>query len=98
MPTTKRVVIRDGRMEFVYDDDLLPLTQHGTTTIRRVSHVEPAPGGGWYADMRPVGGPVLFANGQTTGSPEQAGDLRGFTTREDALRAEREYLGTELGL
>lgn len=59
------IKIEDGHLRFVYDDELGDLLDEGTVAVCRVSHVEPMPGGkGWYADMRPVRGPVLFANGQ----------------------------------
>jgi hypothetical protein len=52
------ITISKGHVQFVYDDALAPLLETGAATVRRVSHVEPAPGG-WTADMAPVGGPVL---------------------------------------
>ena len=52
-------VEEDGRLRFVYDDDLVDLLDEGDSTVRRASHVEPGEGG-WYADMTPSdGGPVL---------------------------------------
>lgn len=48
-----------GRLTLVYLDRLAELLEHGTATVRRASHVEPDPAGGWTADMAPVGGPVL---------------------------------------
>lgn len=51
-------VDRDGRLRFVYDDELLPLLKLGESVLRRASHVEPA-AGGWTADMGPSHGPVL---------------------------------------
>ena len=48
----------DGELVFVYDDELLPLHELGVADVRRASHVEPK-SGGWTADLRPVGGPVL---------------------------------------
>lgn len=44
--------------------------------IRRASHVEPSPGGFWYADLAPVGGPKLGP----------------FGRRSEALAAEVEWL------
>lgn len=51
-------VTPQGGLHFVYDDELVPLLDLGASSIRRASHVEPAPGG-WTADLSPVGGPVL---------------------------------------
>jgi len=55
--TKHRIRARNGGLEFIYADPLAFLTKLGPSTTRRVSHVEPAPGGGWTADM--VDGPVL---------------------------------------
>jgi hypothetical protein len=49
----------EGGLQFIYDDELVGLLELGPAKIERVSHVEPAPGGGWSADMAPVGGPLL---------------------------------------
>ena len=49
----------DGTIILVYTDDLCDLIASGRATIARASHVEPAPGGGWTADMTPSSGPVL---------------------------------------
>ena len=92
----KEVVINidGGFMEFIYDDDLAPLTDEGITSIRRVSHVEPVDLStirpwcdcgvtvGWEADMRPVNGPVLGP----------------YATRGKALEAEVSWLKTNKGL
>lgn len=48
----------DGRLKFLYDDELQPLLKLGTATVQRASHVEPVPGG-WAADLGPSRGPVL---------------------------------------
>lgn len=48
----------DGRIKFVYDDELEPLLQLGQSAIHRASHVEPTPLG-WTADLSPSGGPSL---------------------------------------
>jgi len=82
-----RVVINPaGGYTFVYTDELAPLIRHGSVTTR-ASNVEPHPDGGWTADMRPVGGPVLYAaNGQP------------FTLRAEALAAERAWLSQTWGL
>lgn len=52
------IIISGSQIRFVYNDDLIGLTEQGKTTIRRASHVEPCPGG-WQADMSPVNGPIL---------------------------------------
>jgi hypothetical protein len=57
-------------------DETIDLTALGTLTIRRGSHVEPVPAGGWSADLAPVNGPVLGP----------------FPTRSAALAAERDWL------
>lgn len=49
-------ITADGLIEFVYDDALVGLLAAGEATVRRVSHVEPSPGG-WTAEM--IDGPVL---------------------------------------
>jgi hypothetical protein len=59
----------------VYDDVLTSLFSLGDVDIKRASHVEPQ-GKHWYADLRPVGGPVL----------------NHFKTRQAALDAEKRYL------
>lgn len=46
----------NGTVRYIYSDDLH--ADFGADSIRRASHVEPAPGG-WTADMGPSGGPVL---------------------------------------
>lgn len=102
------ISIKDGKAEFVYADELLPLTKEGETTIVRVSHVEPHPSKpGWLADMQPIGGPVLGLGAAVI--PPHKGcdcdwcegefiDLTPFETREEALAAEREWLRREKGL
>lgn len=49
----------EGRLTFIYDDELAFLLELGDAKVERASNVEPAPGGGWTADMAPVGGEVL---------------------------------------
>lgn len=49
----------NGVITAIYNDSLLPLLDEGNATVQRASHVEPAEGGGWTADLAPVGGPVL---------------------------------------
>ena len=80
------VVEANGDVAAVYDDALVPtLSALGQSVVTRASHVEPAQGGGWFADMGPVGGPVL-------------GDVVPYGTREAALAAERDWLRAHLGL
>ena len=75
------VVVVDGStLRWIYDDRARTLLRLGEARITRASHVEPAPGGGWTADMSPVAGPVLGP----------------FTTRARALAAERAYLLTHV--
>jgi hypothetical protein len=57
-------------------DEVLDLRELGQLQITRASHVEPDADGYWWADMEPSGGPVLGP----------------FTSRSEALRAEREWL------
>lgn len=75
---TEQVVTvnEQGDLQFIYADELLELAAEGIASTKRASHVEPAPGGGWYADLGPVGGPVLT----------------GFVTRAEALAAEVAWL------
>ena len=39
--------------------ELLDARDIGECRVARASHVEPAPGGGWTADLSPSGGPAL---------------------------------------
>lgn len=58
-PRALELVVRaDGTLAFLWDDRLQPLSDLGTVSIRRASHVEPGDGG-WTADLSPVGGPRL---------------------------------------
>lgn len=68
----------DGTIRFIYTDDLIAFVQLGKATIRRASHVEPAPGGGWTADMTPLAGPILGP----------------FKLRKIALNAEVQWITT----
>lgn len=74
-PPVVLLIAADGRLRCLYDESL-DLAALGQLTITRASHVEPAVGDGWTADLSPVGGPVLGP----------------FPRRSDALRAEREWL------
>ena len=72
------VVGSDGVARCIYDEEL-DLREIGTLKITRASHVEPDAEGCWWADMGPVGGPMLGP----------------FTSRSEALRAERGWLNAE---
>lgn len=98
-----------GNIRFVYSDTLDAVFSDESRVTRRASHVEPHPlRDGWLADMRPSGGPVLGRGWQRT--PEaiewslahEGNDgirsLPPFSTRADALEAEREWLRKERGL
>lgn len=75
------VVDQKGTISFIYSDELRYLLDEGISTIKRVSHVEPAETGrGWTADMGPVNGPMLGP----------------FETRQEALDREVEYLNTHV--
>jgi hypothetical protein len=69
------VVGVDGGVKCIYDE-ALDLREIGKLQITRASHVEPDAEGFWWADMRPVVGPVMGP----------------FGTRSEALAAERAWL------
>ena len=79
-----------GRCAFVYEDaedvlggDVHSLLGSGDYVTRRASHVEPVGGtNAWTADMSPMGGPILGR----------------FGLRQEALKAERDWLRDERGL
>ena len=75
------IKISNGHVQFVYDDALAELLDAGAATVRRVSHVEPAPGG-WTADMSPVNGPVLGPFGLRA---EALAAERAWLTKEQGL-------------
>ena len=97
MITEDIVVEADGSIRFVYSDALAALFIGEQQHTSRASHVEPAINGrlGWTADMAPLDGPVLFADGES-----HAGDAQRtpFETRQQALDAERNWIRKELGL
>ena len=57
-------------------DERIDLPELGQPSIHRASHVEPDEAGRWWADLAPVGGPVLGP----------------FDRRSQALEAERQWL------
>jgi hypothetical protein len=76
------VIKRDGTIKCVYNDRVQPTLEGlgGKMSIRRASHVEPTADCKWEADLSPSQGPVLGP----------------FERREDALEAERAWLGRNL--
>jgi hypothetical protein len=52
------VVTPTGTVRAIYGE-ILDLAVLGPMVIRRASHVEPDAEGRWWADLRPVDGPVL---------------------------------------
>ncbi len=76
-PTEMELVVgKDGGVRCIYDE-ALDLRALGKLQITRASHVEPDRDGNWWADMGPVGGPVLGP----------------YASRSEALQAERGWLG-----
>ena len=69
------VIELGGGIRCIYDESL-DLTALGNPAIRRASHVEPDQQGRWFADLAPVGGPVLGP----------------FGHRSQALDAEQQWL------
>jgi hypothetical protein len=69
------VVDPQGAVHCVYGD-LIDLAALGRLTIRRASRVEPDGEGRWWAELAPVGGPLLGP----------------FARRGQALEAERAWL------
>ena len=79
--TTRMELVVDagGDVRCVYDE-ALDLRELGNLQITRASYVEPDRDGYWWADMGPVGGPVLGP----------------FTERSAALSAERAWVTERL--
>jgi hypothetical protein len=69
------LIERSGETRCIYGEEI-DLTQLGTMTIRRGSHVEPDSQGRWCCDLSPVSGPTLGP----------------FHTRSEALAAEVAWL------
>jgi len=78
-----------GNIRFVYSDLLDSVFADEPRDTKRASHVEPAYGGGWKADMSPVGGPVLYDLVEVA---TNRWEHRPFKTRAEALDAERKWL------
>jgi len=74
--TAEIAVTTDGRLRFIWTDELSELIHVGTPTIKRASDVEPLPDGRWIADLSRCGGPVLGP----------------FWKRNEALAAEAAWL------
>ncbi len=75
-PTEMELIVAgDGGVRCIYDESL-DLRALGKLQITRASHVEPDLDGNWWADMGPVGGPVLGP----------------FGSRSEALQAEKRWL------
>ena len=70
-----------GDIRCIYGEEL-DLWELGKLQITRASHVEPDRDGFWWADMGPVGGPVLGP----------------FKNRTEALQAERGWLEGDNGV
>jgi hypothetical protein len=77
MEKTLIKIDKKGQISFIYNDELRPLLKQGSSTIKRVSHVEPTSDGKWEADMSPVKPGVK---------------LGPFETREEALQEEVKWL------
>lgn len=71
------IVTAEGEVRCLYGEQI-DLTTLGGLHILRTSHVEPGTNGCWFADLRPVQGPILGP----------------FTKRSDALAAEVAWLET----
>jgi DNA adenine methylase len=69
------LVLTNGDIRCLYEE-AIDLGALGRSAITRASHVEPDADGHWWADLAPVGGPVLGS----------------FGRRSEALEAERTWL------
>jgi hypothetical protein len=77
-PHTLEIVVDSRGVARCIYDELLDLREIGRLRITRASHVEPDGDGFWWADMGPVGGPLLGP----------------FTSRSEAIETERGWLAT----
>lgn len=71
-----QIIIPSGGTARCVYSELLDLHQLGRLVIRRGSHVEPDEKGQWFADLSPVGGPLLGP----------------FSSRSQALESELDWL------
>jgi hypothetical protein len=69
------LIERSGQTRCIYGE-AIDLSQLGTLSIRRGSHVEPDASGRWFCDLSPVAGPTLGP----------------FDSRSEALAAEVAWL------
>lgn len=96
------IVIRNGKAQFVYSDDLAPVSDAmGRASVTRASHVEPHPTKpGWIADMSPAAGTdiVLGKNGSWFLGASGWELIEPFALRQQALDAERDWLREHRGL
>lgn len=85
-----RILIDGGSAQAIYSDSLADtFASLGKVSVERASHVEwDLVLGGWTADMRPSGGPIL---------PDHDSGAT-FPTRQAALDAERAWLRAHKGL
>jgi len=58
-----QLVIEPGGVVRCIYSEMLDLSAPGSPAISRASHVEPDQQGCWWADLSPVGGPVLGPHG-----------------------------------
>lgn len=71
-----QLLITSGGITRCLYSEAIDLAALGRPDIRRASHVEPGQSGPWWADLSPVGGPMLGP----------------FARRSEALAAERRWL------
>jgi hypothetical protein len=67
------VIDAQGCVHCLYDE-AIDLSLLGTVSIRRASHVEPDDLGRWWADLAPVGGPILGPFDRRSGALEAESD------------------------
>jgi len=73
---TIKLVVKGGVIKSIYDDALVPLFDQAESVNTRRASNVEPDGSKWQADLSPVGGPTLT----------------GFTTRQEALDAEVQYI------
>jgi hypothetical protein len=76
MSTTMELIITPGGIAHCIYGEQIDVSQLGSPTILRASHVEPDQHGRWLANLSPVDGPTLGP----------------FLTRSEALAAEHAWL------